>query len=250
MTSGVSLPRGGPLPTTAPADLVLMTLADARLPTGAHTQSAGLEPALRGGLDPADVPAYLAARLRTVTRVDAGTAVVARHVAFAARESGLDPDPSQDLVEDLAEVRDAWAARTPSPAQRAAAEHLGRGYLRLLRRLWPADLLAPALAALGRPPRPLVVGAVAALTGLGAAQTVRLVAYDEAQTIASATLKIAPADPVLATSWVIAAHPAIEAMAADLAGLTRPRDIPADAAPLAEHWAQDHARATERMFSA
>ncbi len=49
---------------------------------------------------------------------------------------------------------------------------------------------------------------------------------------------------------MIGAHAAIEAMAADLAGLTHPRQIPADAAPLAEHWAQDHARATERMFSA
>lgn len=225
-----------PLPTTAPADLVLMTLADARLPTGAHTQSAGLEPALRGGLDPADVPAYLATRLRTVTRVDAGAAVVARHAALCGG--------------DLAEVRDAWAARTPSPAQRAAAEHLGRGYLRLLRGIWPDASLASALAALGRPPRPVVMGVVAALAGLDPAQTVRLVAYDEAQTIASATLKLAPGDPLTATSWVIAAHSAIEAMAQALAALTRPRDIPAAAAPLAEHWAEDHSRATERMFSA
>ncbi len=55
-----------------------MLLADARLPTGAHTQSAGLEPALRGGLEPSDVPSYIRARLRTVTAVEAGAAVVAR----------------------------------------------------------------------------------------------------------------------------------------------------------------------------
>ena len=92
-------------------ELALVMLADARLPTGAHTQSAGLEPALQAGMHPDLVPAYLTGRLRTVTRVEAGTAVVARHAVLAGQP--LDP------------VRDAWAARTPSPAQRAAAEQLG-----------------------------------------------------------------------------------------------------------------------------
>lgn len=213
-----------------------MTLADARLPTGAHTQSAGLEPAIRAGLPPAEIPAYLVARLRTVARVEAAVAVVGRHVALTGG--------------DLGEVRDAWAARTPSPAQRGASEQLGRGYLRLLRRLWPESDLGAALAVLGRPPRPVVVGAVAALAGLDPARTVRLVGHDEAQTVASATLKLAPIDPVLATSWVIDAHAAIEAMVAELADLTHPDQIPAAAAPLAEHWAEAHARATERMFRA
>lgn len=61
--------------------LLLALLGDARLPSGGHTQSAGLEPALRAGTTSAQVPAYLRARLRTVTRVEAGTAVVARAVA-------------------------------------------------------------------------------------------------------------------------------------------------------------------------
>ena len=35
-----------------------MLLADARLPTSGHTESGGLEPALLGGLDPADLVGY------------------------------------------------------------------------------------------------------------------------------------------------------------------------------------------------
>jgi urease accessory protein len=218
------------------AELALVLLADARLPTGSHTQSAGLEPALQAGLDPSEVPAYLAGRLRTVTRVEAGTAVVARHAVLTG--GALRP------------VRDAWAARTPSQVLRASGEQLGRGYLRLFRRLWPHAPEVEALVALGRPPRPVVLGAVAAYAGLSAAQVVRLVGYDDAQTIASATLKLAPFDPVEATAWVLAARPLIEEMVCDLQDLTAPVDVPALSAPLAELWAQDHAVSRERMFSA
>lgn len=218
------------------AELALILLADARLPTGSHTQSAGLEPALQAGMDPGEVPAYLAGRLRTVTRVEAGTAVVARHAVLTGGA--------------LAPVRDAWAARTPSHVLRASGEQLGRGYLRLFRRLWPDAPEAADLAALGRPPRPVVLGAVAAYAGLSAAQVVRLVGYDDAQTVASATLKLAPFDPVEATTWVLAARPLIEEMVLDLQDLTDPLDVPALSAPLAELWAQDHAVSRERMFSA
>lgn len=218
------------------AELWLALLADARLPTGAHTQSAGLEPALQAGTEPHRIPEYLAGRLRTVTRVEAGTAVVARH---AVLHGG-----------DLAHVRGAWAARTPSQHLRAASEHLGRGYLRLFRRLWPDAAAGPALARLGRPPRPVVLGAFAAAAGLSAAQVVRLVGYEDAQTVASATLKLAPLDPVETTGWVIAAQPVIEEMVVELEGLTDAGRIPASSAPLAELWAEAHSGVRERMFSA
>lgn len=225
----------GPSPAASP-ELSFALLADARLPTGSHTQSAGLEPALRAGMDANMIPAYLEGRLRTVTRVEAGTAVVARHAVLAGS--------------DLGAVRDAWAARTPSGALRAAGEQLGRGYLRLYRRLWPDAPDGPTLARLGHPPRPLVVGAIAARSGLDAAQVVRLVGYDDAQTVASATLKLAPADPVDTVRWVLAAQPLIEEMVLDLQGLTDPTDIPGASAPMAEQWAQEHAVARERMFRA
>ena len=61
------------------ASYVALLLADGRLPTGAHTQSAGLEPALRHGMTLAEVPRYLTARLQTITEVEAAAAVLARH---------------------------------------------------------------------------------------------------------------------------------------------------------------------------
>ncbi|WP_265522535.1 urease accessory UreF family protein [Oerskovia flava] len=271
------------------AELVLALLADARLPTGGHTQSAGLEPALRGGMDAADVPAYISARLTSVVRVEAATAVVARHVVSGLGvvppdgvlpPGSLLPDAVPDAVPDaarrLADTWLAWAARTPSPALRETSQRLGRGYLRLLRRLWaghPAVLALDAAARLvvptgwesapgragdpapsGRreppPPRPLVLGVTAACAGLSAVQVARLVGYEDVQTVASATLKLEPIDPVVATGWVLAAHARIDATACDVAHLTDPRGIPAAGAPLVEQWAENHARTTERLFNA
>ncbi|WP_435737003.1 urease accessory UreF family protein [Cellulosimicrobium sp. PMB13] len=283
------------------AELMLALLADARLPTGGHTQSAGLEPALRAGMDPARVPDYVRARLATVTRVEAATAVVARHAVLAGLPDGASSPylpASSSSVPDaawspasgaLADTWRAWAARTPSPALRETSQRLGRGYLRLLRRLWAghpgvvaldqaARLLAAEQtaaaagspreraatgsptregdrAASGRtrapsPPRPLVLGVTAACAGLSALQVARLVGYEDVQTVAAATLKLAPVDPVDATGWVVAAQPAIDALARDVAHLTDPRAIPAHGAPLVEQWAETHARTTERLFSA
>jgi urease accessory protein len=292
------------------AELMLALLADARLPTGGHTQSAGLEPALRAGMPATSVPGYVRARLATVTRVEAATAVVARHVALAAWPV---PDGAgSTAADDLADTWLAWAARTPSPALRETSQRLGRGYLRLLRRLWVGH---PAVAALdeaamlvadvhgadvcrvdvrrvdvhrdgglpggsgdgiepggrapsgtclapgdgassGRrsrapqPPRPVVLGVTAACAGLSARQVARLVGYEDVQTVAAATLKLEPVDPVVATGWVVAAQPAIDTLAHDVAHLTDPRAIPAHGAPLVEQWAEIHARTTERLFSA
>ncbi|GAA4975955.1 urease accessory protein UreF [Kineococcus glutinatus] len=216
-------------------DLVLALLADARLPVGAHTQSGGLEPAMtHGGLTSAGVPGFLAGRIATVVAVEAGTAVVARHRALA----GLDPAP----------VVAAWAARTPSAPLREASEHLGRGYLRLAQRLWPG---AAELAALGRrPPRPLVLGVVAALAGLDAARLVRLCGHEDVATVGAAALKLDPLDPAETVAWTLAAHPRIEALAAALAHLTDPDDIPAPSAPLVEHHSVLHARTRQRLFHA
>jgi urease accessory protein len=247
---------------------MLMLLADARLPTGAHTQSAGLEPALRAGLDPSDVPLYIKARLRTVTTVEAAAAVVARArtVAATARADQLDlnvtggtrvnefgraveVDP-RGLGGGLREVDAAWRARTISPALRETSVLLGRGYARLVRRLWPDTAGAAALAAIGRPGRAVVLGVAAALAGLSAAQLVRLIGYDDAQTVAAATLKLEPLDPVVTIGWVMAAGPDIERMVGDLAQLTEIEQIPALGAPLIEQWAEIHSVTNQRLFRA
>jgi len=222
-----------------PSALLLTLLADARLPSGGHTQSGGLEPALRAGLRAGEVADYARARLRTVTAVEAGTAVVARAVAAAG--------------EDLAAVDAAWAARTPSPALRANARRLGRGQLRVARTLWPAAPGRPD--PLGQPaarawPRPVVLGVLAHQAGLDAWDLGRLVGYDDVQTVVAALLKLEPADPLETTGMVVDLLPEIDALAARVSHLRHPVEIPAGGAPLMERWAQTHAATTERLFSA
>src|SRR6476469_153365 len=91
-------------------DLGLL-LADGRLPVGGHTQSAG------------------------------ATAAVARQFwcAHRTRSTG---GSDHGLLDALVEVDRAWRARTASDAMRDASDLLGRGYLRLARRLWPVEELA------------------------------------------------------------------------------------------------------------
>ncbi|MEW1959897.1 urease accessory UreF family protein [Kineococcus sp. NPDC059986] len=224
-------------------DLLLALLADARLPVGGHTQSAGVEPAMaHGGLTAADVPAFTTGRLRTVTAVEAGTAVVARHRVLAG--------------DDLAPLQRAWAARTPSQPLRAASGTLGRGYLRLARSLWPdPPHLEGGWDGLERtcgrtPPRPLVLGALAAVAGLDAERLVRLCAHEDVATAAAAVLKLEPLDPLVATGWVLAAHPEVEALVERCAHLTDPDDVPATAAPLVEQFSLQHAVTRQRLFHA
>lgn len=216
-----------------------MTLADARLPTGGHTQSAGLEAAVRAGLGDEgrrleDVVAYARDRLRTVARVDAGTAVVARHVALV----GGDP----------LSVEPHWVARTPSGALRAASRRQGRGYLRLAARVWPAVLQhLPADAEVARP---VVLGVVGAVTGLTAGQIGRLVGYEDAQTVVSASLKLLPVSPADTTAWIAALHADIERAAADVTDIEDADSIPAAGAPMIDAFAERHAHEEMRLFHA
>ncbi|MDZ5620042.1 urease accessory UreF family protein [Nocardioides sp. HM23] len=220
-------------------ELVLMALTDARLPTGGHTQSAGLEPAVHAGLAADgrrlhEVVDYARDRLRTVVRVDAGAAVVAR---FLSRSGG---DPLR--------VEPHWAARTPSAVLRAASRRQGRGCLRLAARIWPAVLdHLPADAEIARP---VVMGVVAAVTGLSAEQTALMVGYDDAQTVVAAALKLLPVDPVEAAGWGVALHPQIAELAADLSDLIEPERISGAGAPLVDVFAEQHSRRRLRLFHA
>ena len=211
-----------------------LLLADARLPAAGHTQSGGLEPGLSRGLDPAALPAYCRTRLATVTRTEAATAVVARHRAR--------------LRAPLGPVEDAWAARTPSDAMRATSRSLGRGLVRLARKAWPEAVGQWPPDA--RPPRAVVLGAIAAETGLPAVDLARVVAYDDVQTVLAAALKLLPLDPADAASWCVGLLPDIDRFADEVALLTGPDDIPATGSPEIEGWAQAHARTTRRLFSA
>ncbi|MFE6508655.1 urease accessory UreF family protein [Nocardioides sp. NPDC057767] len=217
-------------------ELLMMLLADARLPVAGHTQSGQLEAAVRSGLTAEQVPVFMRSRLASVVRVEAGTAVVALHRLRA----GLPLEP----------VLDAWAARTPAAPMRDTSRTLGRALLRLVRRLFPDSMHVAEVAALERRCRPLVLAAAAATGGLAPASLGRLVAYDDLQTVASAALKLLPLDPLDATSWVHDLLPEAERVAAEVAPLTDPHQIPAPSAPQLDLWALAHADTTRRLFSA
>ncbi len=229
-------------PSSLP-DLVLAMLADARLPTGSHAQSAGLEPAVQAGLTVEGIPDFVRSRLRTVTATDAGAAVLARASWLAAERGGLEA------------VASAWAARTPGKPTRDAADRLGRGYARLARTLWPDALGADALAVREvdptlRYPRPVVVGVIAAVTGIGAVELARLVAYDDVQAISAAALKLLPLDPMTTVGWLLELEPEIRSMTERVALLSRSEDLPAGGAPLLDTYIAHHAHAPRRLFHA
>lgn len=232
----MTTPTNAPLASPVHPDLLLMLLADARLPTSGHTQSAGLEPALMGGLDPGDVLGYCRTRLATVTRTEAAAAVVCRASLLSGRPA--------------ATVDQAWEARTPSPAMRDASRALGRAYRRLALRLWPSCDALRELRALTAPCRPVVLGFVAAATGLDAARLARLAAYDDLQSVLAASLKLLPGDPADASAGLLSLAPELEDLVDEVADLTEPEDIPAWSAPLIEVWAEQHAVADRRLFRA
>ena len=220
------------------AAYLTMLLADGRLPSGAHTQSAGVEPAFNARMRLADVPAYLTVRLRTVTEVEAGVAVLA-WLAWLSH-------PDRRLAA-LGELDDAWRARTVSDALREASDLLGRSYLRMAGAVWD---LGP-LAAVGRTwCRAVVVGATAAAAGLDGPETARLVAFDDVQTVLAAALKLVPFDPTRSVTWAVGARPEVEQLVLRVADLTHLTDLPASSAPLLEQWGQQHRDTERRLFRA
>ena len=86
--------------------------------------------------------------------------------------------------------------------------------------------------------------------GLNPVALSRLIGYDDAQTVASAALKLLPLDPADVASWVLDAFPAIDRLAAEVASLIDPAAIPAAGAPQIEAWAEAHAVAQRRLFNA
>ena len=219
------------------AEYLSLLLADGRLPTGAHTQSAGLEPALNHGLRLDQVPDYLTARLTTVTEVEAAAAVVARQRWLT--------DPT---VPAITEVDRAWRVRTASAALRDASDLLGRSYLRLASTVWPR--LAPLARDRVSWCRPVVIGATAAEAGLDEEQTARLIGFEEVQTVIAAAVKLQPFDPAVAVAWAVAAGREVEAMVTRVAHVRLTDEIPAYAAPQIEHWAELHTRTERRLFRA
>ncbi len=228
-----------------------------------------------------DVGEYARDRLRTVTRIEAAIAVLARHHAHTDPETIAIGEPGSAeaiaigepgfaqgiaigepgfgqvdgrgrtaVVMDprFGQLESAWAARTPSRALRTASRRQGRAYLRLAERVWPDTLRY--LPRDGEIARPIVIGVIGAVTGLSAEQVARLVAYDDTQTVVAASLKLLPVDPAGAVTWLAALHDDIERLVNDVAPLTDIEKIPAGGAPLIDQFAEQHAIERMRLFHA
>jgi urease accessory protein len=218
----------------AAAATLALLLADSRTPSGGYAHSGGLERAVADGLAAGDVAAFVGARLQTVGLTEAAVA------ACAARAT---------TVGDLLALDDELAARTPSAPLRTAARQLGRALLRLADRLWP-DGTAPLRAystASEQTPRPVVLGAVARVAGLGPLAAARLSLYEDAAGVAAAAVKLLPVDAADASAWVAAAAPAIEDLAARAAAAD-PGDLPGAATPLLDLRSLAHHDSPRRLF--
>ncbi|MFJ7617442.1 urease accessory protein UreF [Rhodococcus erythropolis] len=222
------------------ADIASMLLADGRLPTGGHAHSSGLEPALAGGLLQSQVPDFIRGRLETVGLVEAAATVITRRWAVSEGSAGELEDISRELL-----------ARTPSAPLREASIQLGRGLARLASRLWPQHPAVQMLMALpGHPMRPLALGVFTAISGMDDLQAARSCLYDDAQTVASAALKLLPVDPAEPVEWLLRAASTIETVATAAVAVEGVTDIPATTGPLVEQWSLEHYARSRRIFRA
>ena len=235
---------------TLPAGLLL--LADSRLPAGGHAHSGGLEPAVTAGAvrDVTGLADFLAGRLATSGLVSAALAAAAcAHAAAAAPERGWEW-----------ERLDAEAdARTPSPAQRSASRAQGRSLLRAVRAAWPHPAL-DALAVLREPHQALVQGAAVAAAGGTPEQAAAVSAYGAVTGPASAGVRLLGLDPLEVHRVLAALAPAVDAVAAEAAGVATPEAgrttdradawaaLPAASAPLLDLYAELHLGAEPRLF--
>ncbi|MER8084646.1 urease accessory protein UreF [Streptomyces sp. NPDC058316] len=220
------------------AGLAPLLLGDGRLPVGAYTYSAGLEPAVAAGLTRDGVPVLLRARLRTAAVTEAAAAVLALR---AARQDPVDYGP----------VQQALAARTPVAPLREASATLGRGVHRLARRLAPDHPAVTALSAVRpRPLRPVTLGALGAVMKVSEEELAYGVVYDELQTIASAALKLLPGDPLDTVAWILAAETDATAAVTAALAVRTPAALPARTPLLTEQWALEHAPRERRLFLA
>ncbi len=170
--------------------------------------------------------------------VEAATAVVARHLvhSFQATDAAL------------AALTGEWAARTPSKHLRVLSNALGRSLIRLAAALFPDDPpLTPTPRAL---PRPVVLGLIAARAGIPADDLVRVLAYDDAQSVCAAYLKLITSDPGVAAAWAIGACVSFEPEVAAIAGINEAAAIPAPGAPLLDQWTHAHSLQARRLFRA
>jgi urease accessory protein len=204
----------------------LLTLADSRLPAGAHVHSGGLEEAVTSGLvaNLATLEAFLRRRIRTHGLVTAS-------IAAAVHRGDLSLDAADRETD----------ARTPAPAAREASRSQGRGLVRLARRVWP-DACWDRLG--HRPHLAVTAGRVGTVSGLTADQSALTIVYTTMTGSATAAQRLLALDPADVTALTFQLAGLCERTAAEAAaGLADLSD------PLLDTLAQHHAERERPLFA-
>ncbi len=219
----------------------LMMLVDGRFPAGGHTNSAGVEAAVRVG-DIRDEPSlrrYLTGRLATTGIVDA---------AFSAHTAGLAPPFDEQLIALGLE----YSARVPSPNLRDVSTRFGRQMLRAGAQVWSSPLLDAVASGQPGVHQPLILGAIAQAAGGTPNDAALLSLHHLAAAVTSAAIRLLGLDPMSVAAMQAEMSEQIDACAndADLWAGACPADLPANSGSLTEILAEDHGRWDARLFVA
>ncbi|BAN00981.1 urease accessory protein UreF [Ilumatobacter coccineus] len=219
----------------------LLMLVDGRFPAGGHTNSAGVEAAVRIGDigDGATLERYLLGRLATTGVVDA---------AFSAHVAGL-VAPS---IADLELVDAEYSARVPSPRLREASHKFGRQLLRAGRGIWASPTLDAIDARDRATHQAVVLGALCAAAGASPADAALLAFHHLSAAVTSAAIRLLGLDPMEAAAIQARAGHRADRWAADADQWVRstPAQLPACGGSLTEILAEDHGRWDARLFVA
>ncbi len=219
----------------------LMMLVDGRFPAGGHTNSAGVEAAVRLGdvHDDATLERYLVGRLATTGMVDA---------AFSAHVAAL-VDPTEGVLD---EIDAEYASRVLSPRLRDASRRFGRQMLRAGATVWSAPMIDTIARSKVAVHQPVVLGALVAASG-GTAHDAALLSFHHlSAAVTSAGVRLLGLDPMSVAAVQAAAGQHVDRWADEAArsALLPVAGLPANGGSLTEILAEDHGRWDARLFVA
>jgi urease accessory protein len=224
---------------------LVLLLADARLPSGAHVHSGGIEQAVDDGVinDVDTLRPFLVGRLLSGGRLAAHVAALTCRLASCAAPTS---------AEQWHRVDEEVSARIIAPALAATSRRQGRSLLRTGLAVFPGPVLTTLSGEPGAAPHLAVVqGALSGQVGVTPFDAAVVAAYAVVTAAASAALRLLGLDPVALVAVVAQLTPLIdiEARAATSNPTTDPMELPAPAGPLTDLLGQRHGQRKERLFA-
>ncbi|HUC06367.1 MAG TPA: urease accessory UreF family protein [Acidimicrobiales bacterium] len=219
----------------------MLLLADARLPSGAHVHSGGIEQAVDDGVvsDLGSLSDYLVGRLLTA-------GVLAAHAAALSWGLSTGPRPLWCALDAEA------SARMLAPSVCATSRRQGRSLLRTGHAVFGRSALRLcAHSERDGPHLAVAQGAVAAAAGLEALDAALVAAYGTVAGPASSAIRLLGLDPVAVAAAQARLAGEIDAVARDAApsAFANPEDLPCPGSPGTDRLSERHAAREERLFA-